>query len=85
MFNAAPLSIRLQREIELPLRLVFLNEKIDLAGIRRIAVPENWSHDSPVSVIVPKDVWKPGTGTPFRIAVTCCSRFNAVKTPLVIT
>ncbi len=85
MFSAAPLSTRLQREIELPLRLVFLNEKIDLAGTLKIAVPENWSHDSPMLVIVPKDVWKLGTGAPFRIAVTCCSRFTSVKTAVVIT
>lgn len=56
MISAAPLSTKSQRDIELPLKLVFLSEKVDLAGILKIAVPENWSHDSPVSVITPKDV-----------------------------
>ncbi|OUB76719.1 hypothetical protein BK750_03900 [Bacillus thuringiensis serovar jegathesan] len=73
MISAAPLSTKSQRDIELPKRLVFLSEKVDLAGILKIAVPENWSHASPVSGIAPKVVWKPGTGVPFKIAVTCCS------------
>lgn len=73
MISAAPLSTRLHKDMELPLKLVFFSEKVDLAGILKIAVPENWSHDSPVSVIAPKVVWKPGTGAPFKIAVTCCS------------